>query len=172
MMTSMKQLALLAGLASLAATSGCVTSEPAGLVGSVQDFGGFASKPGATVQLYVFDRQSNNWEAAPDTTVTARTTPTNYGGRTIYSWTMDDVNLLETAADECRISPFCNPAPGDSSIRIQFREVGGDFSPLLTFDDGGVSCTVDAVSAGADLFGAAWNCKGVIFDELSVRIIG
>lgn len=172
MITSMKQLVLTAALTSLAATSGCVTTEEGGLEGPVQDFGGFASKPGATVQLYAFDRQADSWEAVPDTFVTASTTPTNYGGRTIYSWDMNDVDLLETAADDCRLSPTCTPAAGDSSIRVQFREVGGDWSPLLTFDHGGVSCTISAVSGGADLFGAAWNCKGVIFDELKVRIIG
>ncbi|MGH1344698.1 MAG: hypothetical protein ACRBN8_24275 [Nannocystales bacterium] len=172
MSTSLKHLALVVGLTSLVATSGCVTTEQSGLNGPVQDFGGFASKPGATVQLYVYDRQANAWEAAPDTEVIASTVPTNYGGRTIYGWNMNDVNLLETAADDCRISQSCTATPGDSSIRVQLREVGGDFSPLLTFDDGGVSCTISAVAGGADLFAAAWGCKGTVFDELSINIIG
>ncbi len=170
MTISTESLALVVGLASLATTSGCVTTESGNLLGTVQDFSGYASKPGATVQLYAFDLQANDWEAVPDTTVTASTTPTNFGGRTIYAWNMNDVNLLETPADRCRMDPACS-ASGDSSIRLQFREVDGDFSPLLTFDEGGVSCTLDGVLDGEDLFAAAWQCKGLVFDEVYVTII-
>ena len=39
---------------------------------------------------------------------------------------------------------------------------------LLTFDKGGVDCTIQAVKGGGDLYASAWGCKGEIYDEVHV----
>ncbi|PRP91185.1 hypothetical protein ENSA5_57570 [Enhygromyxa salina] len=161
-----------AGLIALAA-SGCVTTEDTLVLGNPTaplTFGGYASAPGATVELYAFDRSTDDWEPKPLATTIADNTPFTYGGRTIYSW-----NLTTTLIDNddpsslCRLSPRCTLA--ESSIRVQFREVDGDHNPLLTFDKGGITCTAKKVNDGADLYAAAWECKGEIFDELSIPVI-
>lgn len=153
--------------------SGCVTTEDNLALGNPSAslaFEGFASAPGATVEVYAFDKSAGDWESAPLATTSASTGPLNYGGRTIYPW-----NLTTTLIDDsdpttlCRLSPNCSLA--ESSIRVQFREVGGEYSPLLTFDKGGVSCTMNKVDQGTDLYAAAWECKGQIFDELSIPVV-
>lgn len=161
---------LLATLACLLLAGGCVVTEPAGVSPfNSETFTGFASQPGATVQLYAFSKQTNAWELAADTTTLSSTTPTTYGGRTVYSWTMQST-LLDVATDWCRVDSSCSTG-GEGDLRIQFREVGGEFSPLLTFDDGGFACTTTAVNNGGDLFASAWNCRGQVFDELRFVVI-
>lgn len=160
------------GVAALAATlavlGGCVTTETVQNLHAPQQFTGFASAPGATVELYAFDHSANAWESQPMATVTASSSPLNYGGRTIYPWTTS-ATIIDGPSDWCRVSPSCSP--GHGTVRLQFREPGGQLGNLLTFDPGGVSCTMDAVSAGQDLFVAAWNCKGTIWDEVRVPIV-
>ncbi|MBL4683595.1 MAG: hypothetical protein JKY37_03310 [Nannocystaceae bacterium] len=171
-MTTIKRASLIGALASLAIASGCVTTEPSAIhqPWTQTTYTGFASHSGATVELYAFSQATNAWEAVPDTTTTASTTSTTYGGRTVYAWNLQST-LLETAADQCRVSSSCSYG-AEGTIRIQFREVGGDYNPLLTFDDGGVSCVLSAVNNdGEDLYGAAWNCKASIFDELRINVI-
>lgn len=171
MTTTKKRIGLLSVLASLALASGCVTTEPGSVSSPTapQTFSGFASNPGATVELYAFSKQTNAWEPAADTTTTASTTPTNFGGRTVYAWNLQST-VLETPTDWCRISTGCSQN-SNGGIRLQFREVGGQWSPLLTFDNGGVGCTITAVNNGGDLFESAWNCKAQIFDELRFSFV-
>lgn len=171
MTTTKKRIGLLSALASLILASGCVTTEPAGVTNPAvsQTFTGYASNPGATVELYAFSKQANAWEPTPDTTTTASSTPTNYGGRTVYSWSMPST-LLENPTDWCRVELGCSQN-GSGGMRIQFREVGGDFSPLLTFDNGGVGCTITAVNNGGNLFESAWNCRAQVFDELRFSVV-
>lgn len=165
-----KRVGLTGALLSLALAAGCVATEPTGVDPRVQKtFTGFASNPGATVELYAFSRLTNAWETLPDTTTTSSIIPTTLAGRTVYSWTMQST-LLEVATDWCRVGGNCSSS-SEGPLRIQFREIDGDFSPLLTFDDGGFDCMISAASGGEDLFVAAWGCKAQIFDELRFYII-
>ncbi len=160
---------LLGALACSALATGCVMTEPTGVNPlTSKTFTGFASQPGATVELYAFSQLTNTWETVPDATTTASTTATTYGGRTVYSWNVQST-LLEVATDWCRVRSSCTP--GEGTLRIQFREVDGDYNPLLTFDDGGVDCMMTAVNNGGDLFASAWDCKAQVFDELRFYII-
>ena len=168
-MKNTTRLGLLGLVAGLAFAPGCVVTEPAGVNPfTAKTFSGFASQPGATVELYAFNHSTNAWEASPDVSTTASTTATTYGGRTVYAWHVQ-TTLLEDPTDWCRVRASCTPGEGD--LRIQFREIGGEYNPLLTFDDGGVSCMINAVNNGGDLFASAWNCKAEVFDELRFVIV-
>lgn len=171
MTTTTKRVGLLNVLASLLLASGCVTTEPSNLSAptSSQTFTGFASQPGATVELYAFSKQANAWELTPDTTTTASSSPSTYGGSTGYYWAIEST-LVETATDWCRVKPGCSPN-SEGDLRVQFREIGGSVNPLLTFDDGGLTCTINAVENGENLLQSAWNCKAQTFDELRIVFI-
>ncbi len=120
------------------------------------DFQGYAQNPGATVEIQAFDRWTNTWMTID--TATATTTPTTYGGETLYAWNLYAVDTTDTGFCVWGDPAFATcPVPaGSSAAEFRVREVGG--RTLTTFEDGGAACVIDSVTAGANWFSAAISC--------------
>lgn len=146
---------LLVGAA--AALSACVTTpyNDEWVDASAVDFSGYAQDPGATIEISGFDKQTNTWVVL-DETITASSTPTNYGGETLYRWTASDLNTIATGDCFWGEGAACYVPAGSANARFRVKEVGG--RTLVTFDQGGTSCVLDEVSAGAGWFAAGLNC--------------
>ncbi|MEM9462216.1 MAG: hypothetical protein AAGF11_49130 [Myxococcota bacterium] len=131
-------------------------------------FEGFASAPNATIELQILNKATSQWETFATTTSSALVF--TFGGQDMYSWNID-TPVMDTSdpAHLCRLTPSCSLQ--ESTVFVRFEEIDGDFSPLMTFDDGGVQCTVNEVNNGADLLTAAWTCRGTIWDQIAIPVI-
>lgn len=131
-------------------------------------FQGFASAPNATIELNILNKSTGEWETFATTNSGA--VPTTFGGQEMFSWSINTPVMDTTNPDHlCRLTPSCSLQ--ESTVFVQFEEIDGDFSPLMTFDSGGVQCTINEVNTGADLLTAAWTCKGTIFDQIAIPVI-
>lgn len=160
---------LLAFVVSTLATTGCVTDPTNGehfQGGTPTYFAGFAGAPGATVEVQVRNKSTNQWEVL--STATSNNNATVFGGRSVYHWstnaTILDFNLPNTF---CRVTANCLPQIG-ATASVRVVEVGSSLGQLITFEDGGLDCTVDGVNAGEDLFVSAWDCRSPDSPELEL----
>jgi len=123
-------------------------------------FKGFASQAGAEVELYGYNRVTNRWDLFASTH--ASSSPINYGGRMLYHFVIR--HRLDTT-DTLFIDYFTSPPLG-GWVDYRVREPGGPLGTLLTFDPGGLSCTIDRVNHGEDVYLAAWACKAEEYDRV------
>lgn len=73
----------------------------------------------------------------------------------------------------CRFSSGCTIPAGDPSVTLRARELNGDLSTLISFDQGGITCVQDKVDdEGEDWFAAGWACKSSSSPEVVVYWIG
>ncbi|MBV1859966.1 MAG: hypothetical protein KUG77_16255 [Nannocystaceae bacterium] len=131
------------------------------------DFHGYAETPGATVEIRGLDSQTNDWVTVRSVPVSS--TPFNYGGETLYQWSAPHTDT--TAVSDCvwGVGPSCTVPAGLAVAKFQVREVEGQ--TLITFDEGGVDCVIDAVSAGTNWFTAATSCASSEFPTLTLKAL-
>ncbi|MGH1344697.1 MAG: hypothetical protein ACRBN8_24270 [Nannocystales bacterium] len=131
------------------------------------DFAGYAEEPGGTVEIQGRNTQTNAWVTI--TSVTASTTPFNYGGETLYSWSAPNVDTLFSGQCFWGTGASCTISAGSASAEFRVREVGGRV--YTTFEDGGTVCVVNQVSAGTNWFTAAVNCASSETPVLTLRVL-
>lgn len=129
------------------------------------DFGGYAEGSGATVQIQGRNTQTGAWVTI--TSVTASTTPFNYGGETLYQWNAPNVDTLFPAQCFWGTGSNCSISPGAAGASFRVREVGG--RTFTTFDDGGTACVIDEVTGGTNWFTAGAICASSENPILSLR---
>ena len=117
------------------------------------EFEGFASRPGARVDIYVLDRRANSWVF--QRSATASTGPLMFGGEALYHW-RTSVRLADDGNWPCYLQDDC--AFGDGLVRYQVREPGGRLPVLYTFGPGGLDCTINGVLSGKTLVEAYVPC--------------
>lgn len=151
------------------ATTGCVTDPSNGehFHGDTPTlFAGFAGAPGATVEVQVHNKNTDQWEVLSTTTSTSNAT--DFGGRNVYHWTTTgtilDFNFPNTF---CRLTANCVPQLG-ATASVRVMELGSSVSQMVTFEADGLNCTVDGVNDGEDLFLSAWNCRSPDSPELEL----
>jgi len=131
------------------------------------DFAGYAEGAGDTVDIQAFDKHTSEWVTIR--TVTASTTPTNYGGETLYSWSASNTDTGVSGYCIWGDGAWSNcPIPaGSAYATFRVRESGGRI--YTTFDDGGVSCVIDEVTDGENWFTAGSVCSSSESPVLSLR---
>ncbi len=134
---------------------------------SAVDFTGYAQNPGATIEIQALDKITSVWITV--STTTARTSPTNYGGETLYYWSDLDTDTL--VSGQCiwgdGSHPNCSIPAGSASATFRVREVGGN--TMVTFEDDGVACVVNEVDSGSSWFAAGNTCKSGASPNLTLR---
>lgn len=143
-----------------AATTGCVTDPSNGehfQAGNPTYFAGFAGAPGATVEVQVRNKSTNQWEVL-STTVSA-SNATVFGGRSVYHWnTTGTILQFNFPNTFCRLTPNCS-VQLNATASVRVVELGSSLAEMVTFEADGLDCTVDGVNGGEDLFMSAWNCR-------------
>ncbi len=132
-------------------------------------FGGLASRPGATIQLYGFNKNTGAWVQLAQTT--AGTTPRAFNdNHTHYYWNVD--YRLQNRGDwQCFLSPSCSiPGEGTYEVRFQVKEVNGTAPILYTFDQGGLACWSTNYNSGQDMYAAYWPCRAQYYDEVRLKV--
>ncbi|MCR9160658.1 MAG: hypothetical protein ACE37F_20905 [Nannocystaceae bacterium] len=131
------------------------------------DFSGYAEDAGDSVQIQAYDKHTNTWVTVR--TVTASSTATNYGGETLYRWTASNTNTWVSGSCIWGDGAWANcPIPaGSAYATFRVRESGGRI--YTTFDDGGVNCVIDEVSAGENWLAAGAACASPESPVLTLR---
>ncbi len=132
-------------------------------------FNGLSSQPGATIELYGFDRSVGEWVEIAQTT--AAMTPNEFHhNRRFYNWHLE-LRLDEYDRWGCLLTSDCE-VDGEASyeVQLQVREVDGAIERLFTFDDGGFECFFERYRAGGDLFSAYWPCRADDYEQLRLQI--
>lgn len=129
------------------------------------NFNGYAENPGATVEIEAFDTQTNTWVTIQSSTATS--TPTNYGGETLYQWSETGVDTSPSGQCIWGAGPSCVIPTGSASAKFRVHEVGG--RRYTTFDEGGTTCVINQVAAGTNWFTAGVNCASPETAVLTLR---
>jgi len=153
------------GLVLIFAMASCVVNP--GNVGkaySVQSptpFDGYASRPGARVDIYVRNKFTQQWIFLKS--AYASNSKLTFGGEDLYYW-KTTVLLASDHNWPCYLQDDCSF--GDGLVHYQVKEPGGRTETLFTFGPGGMQCTVGKVGEGLSLLAAYWQCKPDNFYEV------
>lgn len=131
------------------------------------DFAGYAEHAGDSVDIQAYDKHTNTWVTVR--TVTASSSPTNYGGETLYGWTAQNTNTWVSSACIWGDGAWSNcPIPaGSAYATFRVRESGGRI--YTTFEDDGIGCVVDKVNSGDSWLGAGAACASPESPVLTLR---
>ncbi|MEX2964677.1 hypothetical protein [Microbulbifer sp. TYP-18] len=135
-------------------------------------FTGLSVNPGATIELYVFNK-NRNWWGKRAQTVSSTNPQTWFNNRTHYIWNLEFA--LETIPNwRCFLDADCIVIDGkDYTVRFQFREVGSDVAYLYTYGPGGLSCWYDKYyNAGQDMYDAYGACAPDNYEEIILNYRG
>ncbi len=143
---------------------GCVTSlengdEPTNT--SAVTAGGYHLAADTTVYIDVWDPFAQNWQAL--TTTQSSVDPSlTYNDEQLFGWS--------TALDLTNAGWWSGPGiSGEARLRFQGRSNGSPYN-MITFEDGGVACTVDKVFNHGETFTAAgYACRSPQTPVINLR---
>lgn len=172
-----RSLLMAVGIVAASMTVGCMSgvydgyqhNGPGNSFSAPLNLSGHASKPNAVIQIQAYHQRNRSWDVVALARSSARAT--NYGGETMYEWKYSFV-VNDELNSSCYVSPDnrCQVRPGQTPMKLRFREVGGKISFLMTFDEGGVACLTQKVGQGQTLVNAAASCKGLNSPVVTIQL--
>ena len=132
-------------------------------------FSGYASKPGAVIEIKAYNKRRRLWTTVG--TATSESRATALGSDTLYFW---HTNVLFTSQAQWQCfwgsntsGLECSIPPGSAYAKVKVSQVG--LIDLITFERGFFSCVNQKLNAGKGGIAAGYECRSPSSPILTLR---